>query len=341
MSIEIKDRVAVGDNKYTMTTLDDGRVQLDPSPDSVQEEGTPINKDLLQPILDSLQTSVYFKRVLTDADDLDDIRENGIYYFQTASRPANAPFENAGVVDVFGGESLSSQKIQRVYRYGASGQSAYRPLYNDEWLSWKRDVLVCGLIFFGTAESGDVSFPGSISAQGLHAALLNGDDVNLFCDFPDANIERLYFSPASKTGRVFYFESPIFDGCRFFSLAVSASGAYLELKSKNLFLEEGTTGGWHYRKWDAGECEIWGKSTYRSTGISAGGEFQFDVTIPVSCSGTCAFIHPITNVYRIRKAYPLSASGTRVTVYAKLEDAQDLPEGSAVTFILNVKGNWK
>lgn len=54
MDIEIKDRVAVGDNKYTMRTLGDGRVELIPSPDSVQEPGTPLDKALLQPIVDSV-----------------------------------------------------------------------------------------------------------------------------------------------------------------------------------------------------------------------------------------------------------------------------------------------
>lgn len=54
MAIDIKDRVAVGDNKYTMRTLSDGRVELTPSPDSVQEPGTPLNKALLQPIVDSV-----------------------------------------------------------------------------------------------------------------------------------------------------------------------------------------------------------------------------------------------------------------------------------------------
>ena len=46
----IKDRVAAGDNKYTMQTLSDGRVLLTPSPDEVEEAGTEINKVLLQPL---------------------------------------------------------------------------------------------------------------------------------------------------------------------------------------------------------------------------------------------------------------------------------------------------
>lgn len=48
----IKDRVAVGDDCFLMETLSDGRVKLTPSPDSVSEPGTDINKALLQLIED-------------------------------------------------------------------------------------------------------------------------------------------------------------------------------------------------------------------------------------------------------------------------------------------------
>lgn len=47
-SRDIKDRVAIGDNKYYMTTLEDGRIMLTPAPDVVVENGTDINKELLQ-----------------------------------------------------------------------------------------------------------------------------------------------------------------------------------------------------------------------------------------------------------------------------------------------------
>ena len=47
-SRDIKDRIALGDNKYYMTELGDGRVLLTPAPDSVVEVGTDINKELLQ-----------------------------------------------------------------------------------------------------------------------------------------------------------------------------------------------------------------------------------------------------------------------------------------------------
>lgn len=52
---EILDRAALGDDKYTVTELADGRKQLTPSPDSVAEPGTEINKALLQPMADALE----------------------------------------------------------------------------------------------------------------------------------------------------------------------------------------------------------------------------------------------------------------------------------------------
>ena len=51
----IYDRVATGDNIYTMQQLSDGKVSLTPSPNEVLNAGTDINKALLQPIVDALQ----------------------------------------------------------------------------------------------------------------------------------------------------------------------------------------------------------------------------------------------------------------------------------------------
>ena len=47
---DIKDRIALGDNKYATQTLPDNRTMLTPAPDSVAEPGTDINKALLQPL---------------------------------------------------------------------------------------------------------------------------------------------------------------------------------------------------------------------------------------------------------------------------------------------------
>lgn len=51
---DIKDRIAEGDNKFIMTELGDGRIELTPAPDSVTEVGTPINKELLQWMEDNI-----------------------------------------------------------------------------------------------------------------------------------------------------------------------------------------------------------------------------------------------------------------------------------------------
>jgi hypothetical protein len=47
-SREIKDRIALGDNKYYMEQLSDGRIMLTPAPDQVIEPGTDVNRELLQ-----------------------------------------------------------------------------------------------------------------------------------------------------------------------------------------------------------------------------------------------------------------------------------------------------
>ena len=64
------------------------------------------------------------KRLLTSADDLNNITDNGIYWYLTENVPSHAPYNNASVVEVFGSSSSSTQKMQRVTRYGVSGQSA-------------------------------------------------------------------------------------------------------------------------------------------------------------------------------------------------------------------------
>ena len=53
---DIKDRVAIGDNKYYLTEANDGtgRILLTPAPDSVLEAGTDINKELLQSMEDRI-----------------------------------------------------------------------------------------------------------------------------------------------------------------------------------------------------------------------------------------------------------------------------------------------
>ncbi len=54
----IKDRVAIGDDIFEVEDLGNGKIRLIPSPVDVPEMGTPINKDLLQPIEDYLESGV-------------------------------------------------------------------------------------------------------------------------------------------------------------------------------------------------------------------------------------------------------------------------------------------
>ena len=52
-AFQMIDRVAVGDNKFLMSETEDGRVILEPSPDNVIKEGTPLNRATLQPLFDN------------------------------------------------------------------------------------------------------------------------------------------------------------------------------------------------------------------------------------------------------------------------------------------------
>ena len=76
-------------------------------------------------------------RRLTAEDDLNDITQNGIYYFSTEDLPSNSFYQNASIVEVFGSASNTTQKIQRITRYGTPGQSSFRGLSAGDWLDWE------------------------------------------------------------------------------------------------------------------------------------------------------------------------------------------------------------
>lgn len=79
--------------------------------------------------------AIGFKRHLTSSDNLDTIKDDGIYVYTTNSVPKNCPYANAGIVLVFGSNSTTSQKIQFVFRYGITGCGKFRVL-GDGWLAW-------------------------------------------------------------------------------------------------------------------------------------------------------------------------------------------------------------
>jgi hypothetical protein len=77
-----------------------------------------------------------YKRVLTSADNLNTLIEEGVYPYSTASVPQNCFYANAGVVEVIKADSDTTRIIQRVTRYGLAGASAFRTLYEGNWNAW-------------------------------------------------------------------------------------------------------------------------------------------------------------------------------------------------------------
>ena len=86
---EIKDRIAVNDDKYYVTNLDTDEIihcHFEPAPDEIVEEGTDINKELLQPIED--RTVFLMNRFVDNItsnpfsltlDDLNGVTANGVW----------------------------------------------------------------------------------------------------------------------------------------------------------------------------------------------------------------------------------------------------------------------
>ena len=81
-------------------------------------------------------------RQLTSSDNLNNITDNGIYWYGTESVPQNAPYQNASVVEVIGSSSATGEKFQRVTRYGVPGKSSWRPLGggSNGWLAWAESL---------------------------------------------------------------------------------------------------------------------------------------------------------------------------------------------------------
>lgn len=94
-------------------------------------------------MLNSNLTKKYGRmRQLTSSDNLDNITDNGIYWYPTESVPQNAPYQNAAVVEVIGSSSATGEKFQRVTRYGVPGKSSCRPLGggSNGWLEWTESL---------------------------------------------------------------------------------------------------------------------------------------------------------------------------------------------------------
>lgn len=135
---------------------------------------------------DSLYTG--YHRQLTSADDLNTITDDGVYFYATGNAPANAYWNAASIVAVFGAPASSKKKIQIEIRYGVSGCMASRSLQSSGWQPWSR---------YATTDYADVgnldlvwtnSKPNSrFDEQTVPTSGLSGYDYVLVCATFDVN----------------------------------------------------------------------------------------------------------------------------------------------------------
>ncbi|MCQ2513119.1 MAG: GDSL-type esterase/lipase family protein, partial [Lachnospiraceae bacterium] len=94
---------------------------------------------LLNTVNELLDKKVGFIRLLSAADDLNNITTNGLYYFSDANKPINSPFEYGNVMFVFGSNETSTQKVQLCVGYGSDKKQkmAYRTLASNVWHRWE------------------------------------------------------------------------------------------------------------------------------------------------------------------------------------------------------------
>lgn len=118
-----------------------------------------------------------FKRRLTGDDDLNNIVEPGVYYYYTTDtattnpRPANAPFENAAIIEVVAANGTEARVIQRATRYGEAGISAFRALYGSAWGEWKQiPTITKKVISCTTNANGNADLQCKLSSQVVIAA---------------------------------------------------------------------------------------------------------------------------------------------------------------------------
>ena len=86
--------------------------------------------------LTNLGVDFVYKGGLTANNDLNAVKTNGIYFYDTGDVPSNCPFQNAGIVEVLGEpNNTATRKIQRVSRYGST-EVAFRGLSTSGWSEW-------------------------------------------------------------------------------------------------------------------------------------------------------------------------------------------------------------
>lgn len=91
-----------------------------------------------------------YKTMLTSNDDINNIVEDGVYYYPANNVPTNAPFNAATVIFVFGAFSSTTAKIQLAIKYSSAGRGKFRTLSGGNWTNWAE--------FAGFIE--DTDYPG-------------------------------------------------------------------------------------------------------------------------------------------------------------------------------------
>lgn len=128
-------------------------------------------------------SAIHFRRLLTSADDLDELTEPGVYRYSTSSVPANCPYDNAGMVEVLPSDGTSGV-IQRVTRYGSAGYKKERIKYGSTWLGWMQVPLAFYKTYTVTTNSnGNVNTSISLDYRILSISAADADgSENYLCN---------------------------------------------------------------------------------------------------------------------------------------------------------------
>lgn len=154
--------------------------------------------------------------MLTSADDLNNITVNGTYWYLTESVPTHAPYSNASIVEVSGSESDTTQKLQRVTRYGVPGKSAFRPLISSTgWLDWAYNLtntdIQVGMATVSSSAGGTTEFTVNFPRNFLTLPIVI---TNLVTSRPDLR------SASPLTRRTTGFTGSVYNGSSTGELAV-------------------------------------------------------------------------------------------------------------------------
>ena len=190
---EILDRAALGDDKYTVTELADGRKQLTPSPDSVTEPGTEINKSLLQPMADALER--------IDADFV----PYTLYWWRR--RPMSASYYEVQS-DGYAAGSYSKATFDYVYKY----ISIFTGEYSSATLQYSKTVTI-------NQSNGAVSLTNPTTVTVTKSGYTNDELQSLLAG---KYVKGLYPS----TNKIFYIPSASYVVTRNWESASDGSTSY-------------------------------------------------------------------------------------------------------------------